>query len=137
MRKCQVGYEITSWILCASLVTITWKRRQYYGKISPDRIQRFRTEFGYTQEDLAELCGVDASCISRWETGKWSPSTANSVRLAKALKVSVEDLYDDGEASIEDVATKQAVAEFQELKPQERGLVLTLIRELKKLREKD
>lgn len=107
------------------------------GKVSPDRIQRFRTEFGYTQEDLAELCGVDASCISRWETGKWSPSTANSVRLAKALKVSVEDLYDDGEASIEDVATKQAVAEFQELKPQERGLVLTLIRELKKLREKD
>lgn len=76
------------------------------GKVSPDRIQRFRTEFGYTQEDLAELCGVDASCISRWETGKWSPSTANSVRLAKALKVSVEDLYDDGEASIEDVATK-------------------------------
>lgn len=107
------------------------------GKVSPDRIQRFRTEFGYTQEDLAELCGVDASCISRWETRKWSPSTANSVRLAKALKVSVEDLYDDGEASIEDVATKQAVAEFQELKPQERGLVLTLIRELKKLREKD
>jgi transcriptional regulator with XRE-family HTH domain len=101
------------------------------GKVSPDRIQRFRTEFGYTQEDLAELCGVDASCISRWETGKWSPSTANSARLAKALKVSVEDLYDDGEAS------KQAVAEFQELKPQERGLVLTLIRELKKLREKD
>ena len=39
------------------------------GKVSPDRIQRFRTEFGYTQEDLAELCGVDASCISRWETG--------------------------------------------------------------------
>ena len=107
------------------------------GKVSPDRIQRFRTEFGYTQEDLAELCGVDAPCISRWETGKWSPSTANSARLAKALKVSVEDLYDDGEASIEDVATKQAVAEFQELKPQERGLVLTLIRELKKLREKD
>ena len=107
------------------------------GKVSPDRIQRFRTEFGYTQEDLAELCGVDASCISRWETGKWSPSTANSVRLAKALKVSVEDLYDDGEASIEDVATKQAVAEFPELKPQELGLVLTLIRELKKLLEKD
>ena len=107
------------------------------GKVSPDRIQRFRTEFGFTQEDLAELCGVDASCISRWDTGKWSRSTANSVRLAKALKVSVEDLYDDGEASIEDVATKQAVAEFQELKPQERGLVLTLIRELKKLREKD
>ena len=90
------------------------------------------------RKKILQNCAVwTPSCISRWETGKWSPSTANSVRLAKALKVSVEDLYDDGEASIEDVATKQAVAEFQELKPQERGLGLTLIRELKKLREKD
>ena len=30
------------------------------GKVSPERIQRFRTELGYTQEDLADLCGVDA-----------------------------------------------------------------------------
>lgn len=104
------------------------------GKVSPDRIQRFRTEFGYTQEDLAELCGVDASCISSWETGKWSPSAKNTLRLAQALKVSVEDLYDNGKSEIEDIATKQAVAEFKELKPKERGFVLTIIRELKKLR---
>ena len=50
-------------------------------------------------------------------------------------KVSVQDLYDSGAAEIEDVAAKQAIAEFIELKPQERGLVLTLIRELKKLRD--
>lgn len=41
------------------------------GKVSPKRIQQFRTELGYTQEDLGDLCGVNASCISRWETGKW------------------------------------------------------------------
>lgn len=93
------------------------------GKVAPERIQRFRTELGYTQEDLADLCGVDASCISRWETGKWSPSASNSLRLAQALKVSIEDLYDDGKTPVEDIATKQAVAEFQELKPKERGLV--------------
>ena len=34
-------------------------------KVSPERIQLFRTELGYTQEDLADLCGVDASSISR------------------------------------------------------------------------
>lgn len=104
------------------------------GKVSPERIQRFRTELGYTQEDLADLCGVDASCISRRETGKWSPSAKNTLRLAQALKVSVEDLYDNGKSEIEDIATKQAVAEFKELKPKERGFVLTIIRELKKLR---
>ncbi len=72
------------------------------GQISPERIQRFRTELGYTQEDLAELCGVDASCISRWKTGKWSLPASHTLLLAKALKVSVEDLYDDGPTEIEE-----------------------------------
>lgn len=104
------------------------------GKVTPERIRYFRKRLGLNQEELAELCGVDASCVSRWEIGKWSPSVESSLRLAKALKVTVEDLCDDGETKMEDVATIQAVAEFQELKPQEQGLVLTLIRELKKLR---
>ena len=104
------------------------------GEVTPERIWYFRKRLGLNQEELAELCGVGASCVSRWEIGKWSPSIESSLRLAKALKVTVEDLCDDGETKMEDVATKQAVAEFQELKPQEQGLVLTLIRELKKLR---
>lgn len=110
------------------------ERRQYYGKSIAGTHSTIPTELGYTQEDLADLCGVDASCISRWETGKWSPSAKNTLRLAQALKVSVEDLYDNGKSEIEDIATKQAVAEFKELKPKERGFVLTIIRELKKLR---
>ena len=55
MRKCQVYYEILLWIFCASLVTITGKGGGVVGKVSSERIQRFRTELGYTQEDLAEL----------------------------------------------------------------------------------
>ncbi len=102
-------------------------------KYLPSAFNGFEQNLDIRKKTLRELCGVDASCISRWETGKWSPSAANSLRLAKALKVSIEDLYDDGETPIEDIATKQAVAEFQELKPKERGLVLTLIRELKKV----
>lgn len=54
--------------------------------------------------------------------------------VGSGIKVSVEDLYDNGKSEIEDIATKQAVAEFKELKPKERGFVLTIIRELKKLR---
>lgn len=82
------------------------------GKVTPERIRYFRKQLGLNQEELAALCGVDASCISRWEIGKWSPSVESSLRLAKALKVTVEDLCDDGKTIIEDVATKQAVAEF-------------------------
>lgn len=104
-------------------------------KVLPNRIKYFRKEIGYSQEHLAELCGVDTSCISRWETGKWSPSSENALLLAKALKVSIQDLCDDGDIEIEDIATKQAIAEFKELKPKECSLVLTVIRELKKLRK--
>lgn len=104
-------------------------------KVLPNRIRYFRKEIGYSQEHLAELCGVDTSCISRWETGKWSPSSENALLLAKALKVSIQDLCDDEEIEIEDIVTKQAIAEFKELKPKERSLVLTVIRELKKLRK--
>lgn len=71
------------------------------GKVTPERIRYFRKRLGLNQEELAELCGVDASCVSRWEIGKWSPSVESSLRLAKALKVTVEDLCDDGETKME------------------------------------
>ena len=136
MSKCQVVHEIVSWILCEPLAKIADIRGdRIMGKVTPERIKYFRKRLGLKQEELAELCGVDASCISRWEIGKWAPSVESSLRLAKALKVTVEDLCEEGETKMEDIATKQAVAEFQELNPQEQGLVLTLIRELKKLRD--
>ena len=75
------------------------------GKVTPERIKYFRKRLGLKQEELAELCGVDASCISRWEIGKWSPSVESSLRLAKALKVTVEDLCEEGETKMEDIAT--------------------------------
>lgn len=61
-------------------------------------------------------------------------AVGSGIKSFRSLKVSVEDLYDNGKSEIEDIATKQAVAEFKELKPKERGFVLTIIRELKKLR---
>lgn len=43
------------------------------GKVTPERIKYFRKRLGLKQEELAELCGVDASCISRWEIWKVVP----------------------------------------------------------------
>ena len=31
------------------------------------RIMQLRKEKGYTQEQLAELCGVSAQAVSKWE----------------------------------------------------------------------
>lgn len=101
MSKCQVVHEIVSWILCEPLAKIADIRGdRIMGKVTPERIKYFRKRLGLKQEELAELCGVDASCISRWEIGKWSPSVESSLRLAKALKVTVEDLCEEGETRL-------------------------------------
>lgn len=55
-----------------------------------------------TQRQLAQLLGVDAQYISRWERGT-TPSIASLVLLADALSVDVAWFYTD-HAPLEDAA---------------------------------
>ena len=56
-------------------------------------IQKYRKINKITQEKLAELVGVEINSISSIETGKYFPSPDNIVNIAKALKVSLPDLF--------------------------------------------
>ena len=47
-----------------------------------------------TQEQLAELVGVTRKTINTIERGKYVPSTLLALRMAKALGVTVEDLFE-------------------------------------------
>jgi DNA-binding XRE family transcriptional regulator len=61
-----------------------------------DRIKQLRTEAGLSQAELAELVGgSDARQISRYEHGRITPSLDVAVRLAQALKVSLDYLAID------------------------------------------
>ena len=57
-----------------------------------EAIQRYRTERKMTQEFVAEALGVSRQAVSKWESGKSDPSTANLIALAKLLKISPEEL---------------------------------------------
>lgn len=48
---------------------------------------------GLTQEELAELAGVDRKSISRMETGAYSPSLDRVWRVADALQISLADFF--------------------------------------------
>src|ERR1700749_5020380 len=54
-------------------------------------IQR-RKALGLTQEDLAELVAVGRSTVVRWERGESEPLPSIRPRLARALKVSADQL---------------------------------------------
>lgn len=60
-----------------------------------ERIRTLRKERGLSQEDLAELCSLDRTYISGIERGLRNVALRNIEALAKALDVSISDLFND------------------------------------------
>ena len=59
------------------------------------RIKTLRKERGLSQEDLAELSGLDRTYISGIERGLRNVALRNIETLAQALEVSISDLFED------------------------------------------
>ena len=51
-----------------------------------------RKMHGYTQETIAEKCGVSRQAIAKWETGASLPDMYKLVDIAKLFDVSIDDL---------------------------------------------
>lgn len=56
------------------------------------RLAQRRKSVGLSQEGLAEFLGVDRSTVVRWERADTEPQPWHRPKLARALKVSVEEL---------------------------------------------
>ena len=56
------------------------------------RIRTLRRARGWTQERLADVCGVTRSAIAQWESGRAGQQAHNLAALADALSVSIETL---------------------------------------------
>lgn len=57
------------------------------------RLKEARMSGGLTQAELAERVGVSRKTINTVENGVFTPSTLLALKLAKALKLKVEDLF--------------------------------------------
>jgi transcriptional regulator with XRE-family HTH domain len=61
-------------------------------------IKELRKHKGLTQQELAALSEVDLGTLQKLERGQTNPYNAKYgtlIRIANALKVSVEDLFDE------------------------------------------
>lgn len=56
------------------------------------RIHSLRQSKGLSQEELADLVGVDQSTISHWESGHHSPDVMQIMRLLEVLGASTTDI---------------------------------------------
>jgi transcriptional regulator with XRE-family HTH domain len=58
-----------------------------------ENIKKERLKKGLTQDALAHECGFYRTYINLVETAKRTPSTYSLYRIAKALKISTNNLY--------------------------------------------
>ena len=77
------------------------KRHSHTGGVSPvqfekdyfSRLEELRKSSGLTQQELSESAEVSRKSINAIENGIYVPSTVLSLKIAKTLKCSVEDLF--------------------------------------------
>ncbi len=62
-------------------------------KIVGKRIQYYRKIKEITQEQLAEIIGIDTISVSKIETGKNYPTAENLEKIASALNVELYELF--------------------------------------------
>ncbi len=58
-----------------------------------NNLKRLRESKNLTQEELAELIGVEYQTISRIETGLYFTSYENLQKIAQALNINISDLF--------------------------------------------
>ncbi|MFG2998723.1 helix-turn-helix domain-containing protein [Streptomyces sp. NPDC048340] len=60
--------------------------------LSPTRLRAARAQSGLTQRQLAGRCGMTATAVCNWETGRVSPVPRIIGLLALALDLTIPDL---------------------------------------------
>ncbi|MDG5786225.1 helix-turn-helix transcriptional regulator [Evansella sp. AB-P1] len=58
-----------------------------------NRIKELRARHGFSQTELAKRVGVTRQTIGFIEKGEFSPSITLSLRLAKQLQITVDELF--------------------------------------------
>lgn len=59
------------------------------------RIKEMRLERGFSQRQLAIKLGVSQQAIARWEAGAAYPTAEKLPKIARALRCTLEDLYEE------------------------------------------
>ncbi len=96
-----------------------------------DRIRELRNEHDWSQAELGQRISTDSQRISRYETGKITPSLDALIRLAEALDVSCDYLLIDGAPrrplSTTDAAIAERLNQLATLDPNDRDAVLQIL----------
>ncbi|MCI8609395.1 MAG: helix-turn-helix transcriptional regulator [Firmicutes bacterium] len=66
----------------------------------PDKIMSLRKRQGWSQEELAERCGVSRQSVSKWESGQSAPDLDKILMLSAIFGVTTDFLLKDSEETV-------------------------------------
>lgn len=75
------------------------------------KLRYCRKSAGFKQSQISELCEIERSGVSYYESGKIIPSVHYLLKFSKLFRVSIDDLADN-EISFEDFTAKYPVSHF-------------------------
>lgn len=106
-----------------------------YRELFAKRLKEARVARGFTQDRLAQLSGVHANAIAKYETMVIIPSVETLKKLAEALEVSADYFVFDqatmeGVPKINDPALFSKYFELESLDADERAAALTVLNAL-------
>ena len=82
-----------------------------------NRIKEYREKAGMTQKEVAEILGVEAKAVSKYELGLAEPNIESLRRLADTFKISVDELIaEEKKIDISNVNVLEVLREQKEMK---------------------
>jgi transcriptional regulator with XRE-family HTH domain len=84
--------------ISVAAMPITTEERDFFVALG-ERITQFRKARGVTQVQLAETLGVSQQTIQAYEVGRRRIQVSNLPVVARALSVSLEDLFGESDSS--------------------------------------
>ena len=57
------------------------------------KLREIRKQFGYTQEKMTEIAGIEPQSISKIESGKNFPLLSNLEKIANKLNIELEEFF--------------------------------------------
>ncbi len=95
-------------------------------KLLGERLREIRKKFGYTQEKMSEIVGVEPQSISKIESGKNFPLLTNLEKIADNFNLELKDFFDFEHKNSSDTIRKEVLKTFDGLSKENQEKLLRI-----------
>lgn len=80
-----------------------------------ENLRKFRLDYGFTQIDLSEKCGINPKTLSSYETGRTEPNLGEIKKLCDVFNCSIATLTGTKEREIGNISVEDILIKLQTL----------------------